>query len=104
MEVSFGTPFNRIVGMGERLDRDTGKSEKVVSFYPTYFRNVVRAFEQYPVHKHFGLTVKDAMALPFDEWHQIRKAAERLAENAGPDTETKLFQVIKDLVTQREGE
>jgi len=104
MEMSNGSQISRIIGMGEKVDRETGKTEKLGDIYPSYFRNVVRTFEIYPIYKHFGITIDDAMAMEFDRWVMIRKAAEKLPEEKNHDVEGQLLQIIKELSGFRGGE
>ena len=101
MEESSGSMINRIIGVGVRTDEQTGKIEPVSYFYPSYFRNVIQAFEHYPITKYFGLTPESAMNLPVDRWHQIRKSAELLKENQQPDNETQMLQLLKELIMIR---
>lgn len=103
METSTGSTINRIIGMGERVDPETGKTDSFVNFYPSWYRHVVKSFEVYPIYKHFGLTVSDAMALPVDEWIYIRKCAEKMLENQPPDTETMLLKVLKEFTSITRG-
>lgn len=104
MEEISGSPINQIIGMGMRTDLASGKVESVSHFYPSYFRNVVSAFEMYPVSKYFGLTIKDAMNLPVDQWYQIRQSARELAEKELPDSNILLVDLIKELIAFRTGQ
>lgn len=101
MEEPTGSPINRIIGMGVKTDKATGRTESISLSDPSYIRHVIMAFEHYPITKYFGLTIKDAMNLPVDQWHQIRRSAAVLAEK--PDTETRLLEVIKELVALQRG-
>lgn len=103
MEELSGSPINQIIGMGMRTDFASGKVEPVTHFYPNYFRSVVSAFEVYPISKYFGLTIKDAMALPVDQWYQIRQSARDLAEKEPPDSNVLMVDLIKELIALRTG-
>lgn len=106
MGVPQGTDINRIIGLGEKINPKTGRSEVITHTYPSYFRNVCMAFEETPIAKHFGLSIKEAMALPVDQWYQIRHQGEILGEKdkRNPDMETALFSLLKDMITKRGGD
>lgn len=81
MEELHGTAFQKLVGQGTRVDPDTGKSEPVSYFYPNSHAAILRMFERYPIPKYFGISVSDALNMPLDQWHRIRKAAESLPDH-----------------------
>jgi hypothetical protein len=104
MEISSGSDLNKIIGIGTRLNPDTGRHEPVTTFYDSYINQVVWDFSQYPIYKQFGITVKDAMELPVDYWNRIRRSAIALAVNAPEDTETTLLKILKEVLSKRGGD
>ena len=85
--------------MGLRTDQESGRSVPVTETYPSYFKMMMEAFENYPVAKYFGLTIQDAMSLPVNQWYSIRDTARRLAASVKSDNnEAQLLQLIKQLM------
>lgn len=103
LEDSEGSDFNRIVGMGTRLNPETHVKEPITLSYPSYWRNVVKAFKVLPINKYFGLTPPTAMELPFDRWIQIREAAREMKKNEPPDQEHLLIKLIESMLTSQGG-
>lgn len=106
MEDSTGSQLNRIIGMGLRTDPDSGTTDVYTKMYPSYFRNLLQAFEVLPIASQFGLTPETAMALPVDRWYQIRKMALRIRETKAPEenkTETALLEIVKQLTIGNTG-
>ena len=101
MEDARGSILNQIIGMGYRTDPKTNEIDIYTASHPSYSNNVIQAFELYPIFKHFGLTYTDAMNLPVNEWLRIRKAAKALKENQPPDSESQMFQLLKELIVAR---
>ena len=104
MSEASGSALNRVIGIGKRTDRETGKSEPVTSFYPSHFREVVDSFQHFPIADKFGLSVTDAMAMPLDQWFHLRKVAETLAATQQPDHTRELIEVIKVMNGLKGGE
>lgn len=105
METRSGSDLSKIVGMGTRRDSETEKMTPISDHYPSYFKRVCEIFEAYPVHKFFGIKVTDAMALPVDQWYQLRDMIVKMPPNSKIDIEVKLTQLLRDvLVAQGGGE
>lgn len=101
METPFGSPTQRVIGVGKRADKKTGELLDVTNFHANFYSHVVSAFEHYPIFEHFGLTPEDAMAMPIDRWYHIRKISVGLAEAKAnkPDANLLLIEYIKALMT-----
>lgn len=107
MEISSGTAINKLVGMGQRLNPETGEKELVTNFYPKYFEKVALTFRTFPVTKTFGITVEDAMRMSVDRWDHIRKIAETLPQNKFEDNEAEvireLIKLVRDVIAGKGG-
>lgn len=101
METNVGSTLNRVIGMGVKVNPETGKEELVTQLYPSYFDDVVRVFELYPVTDYFGLTVTTAMELPVNQWYKIRKTVLGMPQRKFHDTETELLKIIKQFMDIR---
>jgi len=78
IESSTGSDLNKIIGLGQKKNPKTDKLEKVTDLYPSHLKEVLAVFEYYPVFENFGITFKDAMMLPINEWVAIRKSVEKI--------------------------
>lgn len=103
MEINSGSPTSRLVGMGERMNKETRLREPVTDFYPTFVNHVIRTFEIFPVAKTFGLSVEKAMALPVDQWYQIRKISETLPPIKHINIEEELIKLVREVIVSRGG-
>lgn len=97
MEVKEGSDLNRIIGIGY-LVNDDGSREIYTKSYLDYHRLVVDAFSLFPIHKHFGLTIKDAMSLPVNEWYAVRDAAIQLKEKDDKSSESESMQLLREML------
>jgi hypothetical protein len=99
METGFGSPIEKVIGVGKRMNPKTGELVDVTSLYFTFYKHVITDFERYPIFEHFGVTPEDAMAMPVDRWYYMRKAAARVAENKQqtPDPMLVLLEYLKGL-------
>lgn len=106
MEEVQGSILNKVIGIGTRLDKSTGKHEPVTSFYDSFENNVIWDFSQYPITKYFGITVEEAMTLPINRWYKIRNMAKTIAvrDSQKDDNETVLFRLLKELLSNRGGD
>jgi hypothetical protein len=104
METTSGSDLNKIIGIGTRIDRESGDSLPVTNFYDSMENNVVWDFSQYNVAKYFGININDAMNLPLDRWYKIRNMAKMLSANKPDDIETMMFKLFKDLLSKRGGD
>lgn len=102
METSSGSLLNRVIGVGTKIDKDTNKEVLVTELYPSYFNEVVKTFELFPVAKYFGLTPMDVMNMPVDQWYKIRKTAFTLPENKNTDVESELLKIMKAMVNLKQ--
>lgn len=101
---SSGSRINRLIGVRTKVDPESGVTDDITNFYPSYERNVIHAFETYPVAQTFGLSIVDAMALPADQWYRIRKSAERVAASRPPEGDNQVSQLVnlvRDVVLTR---
>jgi hypothetical protein len=103
MEINSGSPINQLIGVGERMNKDTKTKEPVYDFFPTFVNHVIRTFQLYPVAKTFGLSIDTAMALPVDQWYQIRKIAETLPPIKHVDVEAELIKLVREVIVARGG-
>lgn len=99
MEVAFGSPIQKVIGVGKRMDKRTNELVDVTSLYSGFYKHVLIDCERYRIFKHFGVTPEAAMAMPVDRWYQMRKAAAKIAEveQNNPDPETMLIECLKGL-------
>lgn len=75
-----GSDLQEFIGVGSKLDRMSGEVTSVYETYNSHRRNVLNAFRYYPLAEYFGLNPQQAMDLPLDMWHDIRKMGRELAE------------------------
>jgi len=104
MEISGGSDVMRIIGVGNRTDTKTGKTEKVTTCYPSHYREVLAMFEHYPITEYYGINIKEAMLLPIDQWYGLRKEIERIGfKPPKEDNEKLLLQILQKIIGSGEG-
>lgn len=102
-----GSLVNQLIGVRQKVDSETGITDLVTYFYPSYERNVIQAFEHHQIAARFGISIVDAMALPVDRWYKIRKAAERMTDSKVPESDNQvnqLIQLVRELTLSRRPE
>lgn len=99
METAFGSPTQKVIGVGKRIDKRNGELTDVTKLHASFYSHVLTAFEYYPIFEHFGITPEDAMDMPVNRWYAIRKASAKLAEDKAqqPDTNLLLIEYLKAL-------
>ena len=95
-----GTPIQRLVGMGKKIDPKTNEKTWITDYFPSYFRSVVlRDFENLPLYKTYGITPEDAMKMPVDRYRQLIVAARKIPKEDPEDKqEARWLGVIEKLV------
>lgn len=101
MDETEGSDLKRIIGVSVRRDKETGQTFPVSDAHPSHFTAVRLTFERYPVYKHYGITIADAMAMPVDQWYELKRNIVNIEE---PETElTVALQLVKQLVSLQGG-
>lgn len=90
-----------MVGVRRHVAED-GTSENITLLQDSYFRKVVREFEQSPVAHYFNLTIEAAMALPADQWYYIRDQARKLPDPRASDITQQLLGLIREMMELRQ--
>lgn len=104
MEISSGSDVMRIIGVGNRTDTKSGKTDKVTTYYPSHYREVLAMFEYYPITEYYGISIKEAMLLQVDQWYSLRKEIERIGPKMPKeDNEKLLLQVLQKIIGSGEG-
>lgn len=96
--------LENLVGMGYRKDKETGKTEPVSSFHANHYEHVVKCFEIFPIHKLFGITVEQAMAMPLDRWYRLRNIVKTMPQNKNTDMELELLKLVRQIIAVRGAE
>ena len=106
METPVGSNLSKLIGVGNRVDPDTGVTKPFTKMWHSYFQNVLETFERFPVNRVFGLTPETAMQLPVDRWYAIDKMVKSLPENdhTPKDNSSDLIKLLRDLLVNRGGE